>query len=88
MMDHPNIARVLDAGATDSGQPYFVMELVQGVPITRFCDEQSPDTERTTGTVHASLPGSSARSSEGHHSPRSQTVKRLVASTMASPCRR
>ena len=38
MMDHPNIARVLDAGSTDSGRPYFVMELVRGVPITTFCD--------------------------------------------------
>jgi tetratricopeptide (TPR) repeat protein len=38
-MDHPNIARVLDAGATASGRPYFVMELVRGVPITQFCDE-------------------------------------------------
>ena len=38
LMDHPNIARVLDAGATESGRPYFVMELVQGVPITEFCD--------------------------------------------------
>jgi WD40 repeat protein/serine/threonine protein kinase len=38
MMDHPNIARVLDAGATDSGRPYFVMELVRGVPITDYCD--------------------------------------------------
>jgi serine/threonine protein kinase len=39
LMDHPNIARVLDAGATDSGHPYFVMELVRGVPITEFCDK-------------------------------------------------
>ena len=39
LMDHPNIARVLDAGATDSGRPYFVMELVKGVPITEFCDK-------------------------------------------------
>jgi serine/threonine protein kinase len=38
LMDHPNIARVLDAGATGSGRPYFVMELVEGVPITEFCD--------------------------------------------------
>jgi WD40 repeat protein/serine/threonine protein kinase len=38
LMDHPNIARVLDAGTTDSGRPYFVMELVHGVPITRYCD--------------------------------------------------
>ena len=39
LMDHTNIARVLDAGATDSGHPYFVMELVKGVPITEFCDK-------------------------------------------------
>ena len=38
MMDHPNIARVLDAGATAYGRPYFVMELVPGVPITEYCD--------------------------------------------------
>jgi serine/threonine protein kinase/tetratricopeptide (TPR) repeat protein len=40
LMDHPNIATVLDGGTTDSGRPYFVMELVKGVPITKFCDEQ------------------------------------------------
>jgi serine/threonine protein kinase len=39
LMDHPNVARVLDAGATESGRPYFVMELVHGVPITEFCDK-------------------------------------------------
>jgi serine/threonine protein kinase/tetratricopeptide (TPR) repeat protein len=39
LMDHPNIARVLDAGATASGRPYFVMELVKGVPITEYCDQ-------------------------------------------------
>ena len=39
MMDHPNIAKVLDAGTTESGRPYFVMELVKGVPITEYCDE-------------------------------------------------
>jgi serine/threonine protein kinase/Tfp pilus assembly protein PilF len=39
VMDHVNIARVLDAGATASGRPYFVMELVHGVPITRYCDD-------------------------------------------------
>jgi serine/threonine protein kinase len=39
LMDHPNIAKVLDAGATPEGRPYFVMELVKGVPITQFCDE-------------------------------------------------
>ncbi|MFO0927816.1 MAG: tetratricopeptide repeat protein [Gemmataceae bacterium] len=39
VVDHPNIARVLDAGATVDGRPYLVMELVRGVPITRYCDE-------------------------------------------------
>jgi eukaryotic-like serine/threonine-protein kinase len=39
MMDHVNIARVLDVGATDAGLPYFVMELVHGVPITKYCDD-------------------------------------------------
>jgi serine/threonine protein kinase/WD40 repeat protein len=40
LMDHPNIAKVLDAGTTESGQPYFVMELVKGVPIVEYCDQQ------------------------------------------------
>ncbi|MSU51315.1 MAG: serine/threonine protein kinase [Opitutus sp.] len=40
MMDHPNIAKVFDAGTTASGRPFFVMELVHGVPITTFCDEK------------------------------------------------
>ena len=39
LMDHPNIAKVLDAGSTDSGRPYFVMELVRGIPITEYCDQ-------------------------------------------------
>src|SRR4051794_4179592 len=38
MMDHPHIAKVLDAGATESGRPYFVMELVPGAPITAYCE--------------------------------------------------
>ena len=39
LMDHPNIARVLDAGTTGSGRPHFVMDLVRGIPITQYCDE-------------------------------------------------
>src|SRR5262249_26138136 len=39
LMDHPNIARVLDAGTTGTGRPFFVMELVEGSPITRYCDQ-------------------------------------------------
>src|SRR5262249_36974005 len=45
LMDHPNIAKVLDAGATDSGRPYFVMELVRGIKITEFCDENQLSTQ-------------------------------------------
>ena len=44
MMDHPNIARVLDAGATETGRPYYVMELVRGVKITDYCDQNHLDT--------------------------------------------
>lgn len=46
MMDHPNIAKVLDAGATDTGRPYFVMELVRGVPITEYCDKAKLSTRQ------------------------------------------
>jgi len=45
-MEHPNIARVLDAGATDSGRPFFVMELVRGMKITRYCDQNNLSTEQ------------------------------------------
>jgi serine/threonine protein kinase/tetratricopeptide (TPR) repeat protein len=45
LMDHPNIARVLDAGATDTGRPYFVMELVRGIKITEYCDENNLPTQ-------------------------------------------
>ncbi len=45
MMDHPNIAKVFDAGTTESGRPYFVMELVKGLPVTEFCDQQRLTTD-------------------------------------------
>ena len=45
MMDHPNIAKVLDAGATETGRPYFVMELVRGIRITEYCDQNKLSTE-------------------------------------------
>jgi serine/threonine protein kinase len=49
LMDHSNIAKVLDAGTTESGRPYFVMELVKGVPIVKYCDELNlPNRERLT----------------------------------------
>ena len=47
LMNHPNIARALDAGATEAGRPYFVMELVRGIPITDYCDHENlPTRER------------------------------------------
>src|SRR5713226_3472608 len=41
LMDHPNIARVLDGGATEAGRPYFVMELVRGIAVTDYCDQNN-----------------------------------------------
>ena len=49
LMDHPNIAKVLDAGTTDTGRPYFVMELVRGVAITEFCDKNHLSTRERLG---------------------------------------
>jgi serine/threonine protein kinase len=46
LMDHPNIAKVLDAGATDTGRPFFVMELVRGTKLTDYCDENNLATEQ------------------------------------------
>ena len=43
LMDHPNIAKVFDAGTTESGRPFFVMELVKGIPLTTYCDEHRLD---------------------------------------------
>jgi serine/threonine protein kinase/Tol biopolymer transport system component len=49
MMDHPNIAKVFDAGATDTGRPYFVMELVTGVSIAEYCDKKRLSTQERSG---------------------------------------
>jgi non-specific serine/threonine protein kinase/serine/threonine-protein kinase len=46
MMDHPGIAKVFDAGATETGRPYFVMELVKGIPITEYCDKDKLDIDQ------------------------------------------
>lgn len=48
-LDHPKIARVLDGGTTDVGRPYFVMELVKGISITKYCDEARSSTEERLG---------------------------------------
>jgi serine/threonine protein kinase len=54
VMDHPNIARILDGGVTGAGAPYFVMELVSGLPLARFCDQTRlsiPDRLRLFATI-------------------------------------
>src|SRR5258708_25626700 len=53
LMDHPNIAQIFDAGTTESGRPYFVMELVRGIKITSFCDQNSlPTIARLVFFIH------------------------------------
>jgi hypothetical protein len=49
LMEHPNIAKVFDAGATESGRPYLVMELVRGIPITEYCDQHKLSTQDRLG---------------------------------------
>src|SRR5262249_58639099 len=53
LMDHPHIAKVLDGGETAGGRPYFVMELVRGVPITQFCDDNRLTPRQRLGPVRA-----------------------------------
>ena len=65
LMDHPNIAKVLDGGTTEGGRPYFVMEYVKGVPITRYCDDARLSIARAAGAVRAGLPGGPARPQKG-----------------------
>ena len=89
MMDHPNIAKVLDAGTTDAGRPFFVMELVKGVPITEVLRRPQALAARAAGTVRAGLPGDPARAPEGHHPPRHQAGATCWSRcTTAGRCRR
>ena len=90
MMDHPNIAAVLDAGHDRRrAGPYFVMELVKGVPITTYCDQHRLTPRQRLELFVAGLPGRPARAPEGHHPPRPQAVERAGRRcTTASRCRR
>ena len=74
MMDHPNIAKVLDAGTTNAGRPYFVMELVRGIRITDYCDQANlhPAAPRP---LHQGLLRHPARAPEGHHPSRHQALE-------------
>ena len=75
MMDHPNIAKVLDGGLTAEGRPFFVMELVNGLPLTEYCDEAKLTHPRAAGAVRPRLPGGAARPPEGDHPPRPEAVE-------------
>jgi serine/threonine protein kinase len=94
LMDHVNIAKVLDAGTTSTGRPYFVMDLVKGVPITRYCDEHqlTPRQRLEPSVTPCSMPirrgSSTATSSRPTCSSRSTTASRCPrSSTSASPRR-
>ncbi len=71
LMDHSNIARVFDAGATGSGRPYFVMELVHGTPITDYCDQNKLTIDERLAAICPSLSRGAARASEGYYPSRS-----------------
>ena len=77
LMDHPNIARVYDGGTTTAGQPFFVMELVSGVPITDYCDRERLSVRATAGVVRLCLPGGATRPPEGDHPPRLEARQRF-----------
>lgn len=74
LMDHPNIARVLVAGTMESGQPYFVMELVKGVPITKFCDERKLTSQQRLDLF---VPGCN----DNHHAHRKGVIHRDINPT-------
>ena len=76
IMDHPEIARVFDAGATDSGRPYFVMELVRGVPLTDYCDQNQLTTRERLELFIPVCHAVAARPPERDHPSRHQAVQR------------
>jgi eukaryotic-like serine/threonine-protein kinase len=80
MMDHPRIAKVYDAGATDKGRPFFVMKLVNGTPITRLCDEAHLGTEK-----RLSLFGDVC-SAINHAHQKESSIATLSHQTSWSPC--
>ncbi len=76
MMDHPNIAKVLDAGTTESGRPYFVMELVKGIPITEFCDKNRLNTQDRLRLFASVCKAIQHAHNKGSHPPRHQAIQR------------
>ena len=89
MMDHPNIARVLDAGATDTGRPYFVMELVRGIKITEYCDQNQLDTGKRLDLFIQICQAIQHAHQKVHHPSRYQALQHHGhSSTTACPCPR
>ena len=88
LMDHPNIARVLDAGTTDAGRPYFVMELVKGVPITEYCDEAQLSPRSGWSCSSRSARRSSTPTRKGSSTATSSRRTSWSRSTTACPCPR
>ncbi len=100
MMDHPHIARVLDAGATDSGRPFFVMELVKGEPVTEYCDRNQVSVEdrlalfvqvcqavqhaHTKGIIHRDLKPSNVLVSTQDGKPHAKVIDFGIAKATAS----
>ena len=76
LMDHPGIAKVLDAGSTPEGRPYFAMEYVRGEPITVHCERCGLTPAGATRAVSRGVRRGAARTPEGHHSPGPQAVER------------
>ena len=76
LMDHPNIARALDAGATEAGRPYFVMELVRGIPITEYCDQSNLPTRERLQLFMKVCQAVQHAHQKGRDSPRHQTKQR------------
>ena len=75
LMDHPNIARVLDAGTTESGRPFFVMELVKGIPLTDYCDQHRLDLPERLALFRQICSAVQHAAPEGDHPPRPEAVE-------------
>ena len=76
LMEHPGIARVLDAGATDSGRPFFVMELIDGVPINEYCDQERLSPRQRLELFVAVCRAIEHAAPAGDHPPRHQAIQR------------
>jgi serine/threonine protein kinase len=75
LMEHPNIAKIFDAGATPQGRPYFVMEYVTGIPITEYCDKHRMTLRERPGAFRSRLRRCAACTPESRHPSRSEAIQ-------------